>query len=288
MITVGRLAPINQWDQNMLDQLLANELYPTGLEFNRVEGWPKTNGCILFLPGRYWQGHQEALNQSLADYEWVLIFRTSDESDWFDWTKIEHPNIKWWIQNPRTDRSYPGCRLIGCGFPPHFNKLGAKVPHKDGIFLSAQNNQERRKLCFERFQSHNWPKPVHWIYETPGFTQGLPREEYVDHMIHAQVAPCPAGIFTPDTFRVYEALESHTVPIADDQSPEYNSIGYWRTIHPDAPFPILVHAADWDGYCIDQLEIWPVNANEITAWWMREKRKLAHWLKEDLEELGAL
>ena len=53
MIPVGRLAPKDQWDQNMLDLLFDNDLYYTGLTFKRIEGYPHTDGAILIIPGRY-------------------------------------------------------------------------------------------------------------------------------------------------------------------------------------------------------------------------------------------
>jgi hypothetical protein len=37
-----------------------------------------------------------------------------------------------------------------------------------------------------------------------------------------------------------------------------------------------------------ELADWPASANRVTAWWMREKRSLAHRLVDDLKALGAL
>jgi len=36
------------------------------------------------------------------------------------------------------------------------------------------------------------------------------------------------------------------------------------------------------------MNAWPASANRDTAWWMGYKRRLAHWLKDDLKALGAL
>ena len=38
----------------------------------------------------------------------------------------------------------------------------------------------------------------------------------------------------------------------------------------------------------DQLGAWPNNANQIAAWWIMQKRLMGRWLRDDLQELGAL
>src|SRR5690606_17328194 len=106
-------------------------------------------------------------------------------------------------------------------------------------------------------------------------------------MNSAKVAPAPSGAVSPDSFRLYEALQSHNVPVADDVSPVYDSHGYWKMLFPDAPFPIIEDYADLPGYVEDQLALWPANANRVAAWWMRQKRAMCLWLRDDLESLGA-
>lgn len=268
----------------MLDLLVTNALYPTGLKFKRCDGYPNAHGCALIIPGRYWHANTDQISEALATYDWVLAFRTSDEEDLFDINKIRHPNIRWWVQSPRTGRDYGDARLFGVGFPPHFNKL-PPLDRKDGVFLAAQNTHTRRQQAFEQLRRIPC---VREIEETPGFTKGFARDAYARKMCHAQVAPAPSGPASPDTFRLYEALEAHAVPIADDITPGYSSAGYWRTLFPDAPFPILTNYTDLPGYINDVLNGWPANANRITAWWMRKKREMAHWLHDDLETLGAL
>lgn len=285
-ISVGRLIPGNQWDQNLLDRLFANQLHPTGLEFRRVEGYPNgVDGCILLVPGRYWHHRSNEISEYLSRYQWVLLIRTSDEEDLFDTPyRIVHNNIRHWVQTPRTDRDYGDARLFGCGYPPHFNILHQHDRDTD-IFLSAQGKNERREQCFTAMRYIKGSKQV---TETPGFTQGMPPDQYAQRMASAKVAPCPAGPKTPDTFRLWEALEAHTVPIADDITPAYDSAGYWGMVLPGAPFPVLTDYGSLNGYIQHAVDEWPANANRITAWWMRYKRQLTHWLLADLEALGAL
>lgn len=282
MIPVGRLAPIDQWDQNMLDLLFANELYPTGLTFSRHEGYPSTDGCVLIIPGRYWFQKANQISESIARFQWVLAIRTGDEEDQLQPDRIYHPNIKWWVQTPKVGVDYDDARLFGVGFPPHFNHL--KQQNKDtDVFLSAQNTHDRRTECFAALENIKATKVVG---TTDGFTQGMDKDEYALWMSAAKVAPCPSGAVSPDSFRLYEALEAHTVPIADDSSPVYDSQGYWRMLFPDAPFPILESYEQLPGYVDDQLRQWPDNVNRITEWWINYKRDLGRWIRDDLRELG--
>jgi hypothetical protein len=286
VITVSRLAPGDQWDQTFLDDLFDNRLYPTGLEFRRVNRYPPgSDGAILLIPGRYWSERGNQISEAISRLPWVLGIRTSDEADTFDAAeRIYHPNIRWWIQTPRTDVDHGDARLFGVGYSPHFVELPADPVDKHlEVFLSAQNNHTRRAGFFSALQE----TATRIIRETPGFTEGMPAAQYADQMRYARIAPAPSGVFSPDSFRVWEALEAHAIPIADDISPQYRSAGYWNALLPDAPFPIITNPDELPGLIDTLLTDWPANANRVAAWWIRQKRRIAHWLLDDLRELGA-
>lgn len=286
MIPVGHLAPSGCWDENLLTRLFDNELYPTGLEFKHYAGYPNTDGCVLIVPGRYWHERIHDIDDAIASKKWVLLIRTGDEEDLFDVNQVAHPNARFWVQTPRTNRSYGDARLFGVGFPPHFNDLPVEPPEKLlDVFLSCQNTHERRHAAFEVLETDD----VRWVVnETQGFTRGFGATDYASLMTAAKIAPAPAGPESPDTFRTYEALEAHCVPIADDVTPRYPSTGYWERIFPGCSFPVYTDTANLPGYCQDALNGWPANANRIAAYWMRYKWRLSHWLRDDLEALGAL
>lgn len=285
MITIGRLAPKDQWDQNILDLLFANHLYPTGLNFKRVEGFPTgVSGAIIIIPGRYWVGKANEISEAISRYDWVLAIRAGDEENLFDPDRVYHRNLKWWIQTPHVGVDYDNARLFGVGFPPHFNHLRENVRDID-VFLSAQNTHSRRQECFAKLGGLTVTKLVQ---ANQGFTQGMVGYEYADCMGSTKIAPAPSGAVSPDSFRLYEALEAHAIPIADDISPTHDSAGYWRMIFPDAPFPILETYEQLPGYIEDQLKGWPANANKIAAWWINQKREMGRWLFEDLSMLGGI
>jgi len=277
MIAVGRLAPAQQWDQNMLDLLFANDLYDTGLEFQRREGYPPAvDGAILIIPGRYWHDRTNEISEAISKYQWVLAMRVGDEEDLFQPDRVFHRNIKWWVQSPNPDTDYGDARLFGIGFPAHFNTVWP-TERATGVFLSAQNTHGLRHECFAALENVTVPKLVK---ETSGFTQGMDKNRYAECMASAKIAPAPSGPVTADNFRLYEALEAHTVPIADTKK-------FWLNLYPDAPFPIVDNYDQLAGYINDQIKQWPANSNRITAWWMHQKRQLSKWLRADLDDLGA-
>jgi hypothetical protein len=286
-LPIYALPPGNQWDCNLLELLFANKLYRTGLEFERHESYPDTDGIILIIPGQYWHRRTAELNKALRRYEWVLAIKTGDEENLLDIRKVKHPNVRWWIQTPRPDRDYGDARLFGVGFPAHFNSpVHSVAPSKSlDVFFSGQVTHDRRRELIKALEKVT--ALATRVEETDGFTRGLEHAEYASLMEVTKIAPAPSGAVSPDSFRLYEALQAHTVPVADDISPVYDSKGYWRKVFPDAPFPIIEDYDDLPGYIEDQLALWPANENRIAAWWMRQKRAMAAWLREDLGKLGA-
>jgi hypothetical protein len=289
MIPVGWLAPSECWDQLLPKLLTTNKIYPTGLDFRHFQGYPpphQAEGCIISIPGAYWHDQYDKINEALTRYRWVLGMRVSDECDLFDVSRVIHGNIKWLVQTPRTGRDYGDARLFGVGFTPHFNSLPAEPPDKStDVYLSGQNTHGRRKECFEALENWHGNKVVR---PTEGFTEGFEPREYVAGVVNAKVCPAPSGAVSVDTFRFWEAIAAHCVPIADTVSPVDGLTDYWERVCPGAPFPTIRDYADLPGYIDDQLEQWPANSNRIAAWWMRYKRYLALGLRADLHELGAI
>lgn len=302
-IHVAKLRPTSQWDQTILNLLWSNQLTPTGFDFTISEhgeppaneetssgdtmlnDLPDTDGVVLIIPGRYWHRYTADITRAIANYRWVLAVRTGDEENNFDITKIVHPNIRWWVQTPDIRTQYGDVRKFGVGFTTHFCDLPTHLPHLDyDLFLSAQNTHPRRYNAFAI--TNCMPGVNKVVHTTAGFTQGLAPQLYMNYMIHSKVALAPAGPDTPDTFRLYEALQSHCVPIADDVCANHDTTGYWESVLPDAPFPVLTEWGDAPGIVKQALADYPRNANRIAAWWMRQKRQYANWLHQDLNMLG--
>lgn len=268
--------------------LLSGVLYEHGLKFRNWTGYPRTGSAALVVPGRYWAGHEAEISDAISFYDWCLMFITSDEEATFQAGLIDHPNVRFWIQSPRKDFQYPEARFFGVGYTPHMRNLPTDPPDKNlDVFLSAQRTHKRREQAFDALKDTHLHVNQH-VEEQGGFTEGMSPDLYAEYMVGAKVAPAPSGAVSPDSFRLFEALEAHCIPIADAVSPVDGTTDYWTRLFPDAPFPILTDYQDLAGYVQDALKGWPANSNRIAAWWMRTKRQYAQWLKDDLRHLGAV
>lgn len=295
MINVVWLKPI-PLDHFMLQDMFNGDMWNAvgNLEFNIVDKFSEVNddGAVVVLPGAYYDA--EEVNTWIAEYKWVLLIVVSDEENLFQIDKIDHPNMKLWIQTPRADKQYPeGTRFIGVGYAfskSYRSKYEAEyLAKKDDVFISAQNTHPRRSLVFRKLHKYSTDRPElsMQIFETQGFTQGMESEDYYRHMASSKVVPCPSGIFSPDSFRLYEALEFGCVPIADDVSPaeSYDSSGYWKRIFPDAPFHTLKNS-NVAGALTLSLNGFNNNCNKVFSWWMLQKRQYVYNLTDDIRSLA--
>lgn len=249
-------------------------------------------GAIVVIPGRTHAKDIELLNKDLQNLAWVVLIVLGDEERLFNTKQVKHPNMRIWLMNPRpgVDKYDTG---VGEMLPPdaHERLFQASAYRKSlDWFFAGQITHERR----QRAATAIWDMLAHTnkgkYVPTPGFTQGLSREEYYENMSKAITVPCPSGPFTPGSFRVFEALEAGAVPIVDDRTPdpEYPR-GYWKNLlGADVPFPII-EADDFEqlpGYTKDVVDVFPVKNNRVYAWWQQYKRDLVYKLFADVTELG--
>lgn len=280
---------ITCWDQAMVDDVLTGRSWATGYDFEHHvhipmgeytdERLPEPSnldgGAVVVIPARHHADDIDDINSVLGRLDWALVILTSDEERVFPLEKLDHPNMAVWVQTPASsDRAD---WVLPVGWPPHLPELlrGMERPVKGGWFFAGQVNNSRRKACVETLRD----LPGGRLVETPGFTQGLPHDEYAAGLAQARVVPCPSGPQTVDTFRVWEALEAGAVPVVDQLAGRTHDDGnqrwYWPLVVGDPPFPQIT---DWSTFPTVLAEIeagWPANANRTSAWWQRYKRELA-------------
>ena len=149
----------------------------------------------------------------------------------------------------------------------------------DDWFFSGQITHSRREECVKELRDMKKGN----LIETEGFTQGIPQEDYFNHMSQAKIAPCPSGPITVDSFRLFEALELGCIPIADTQTPNEDWAGFWEWLFEEpVPFTTIKDWTSLPGYVKDLKRTYPTANNRVQAWWMRYKRKLRKQLYDDL------
>lgn len=288
-IDVLHLPPHDQWDAHQFDQLLGGDLSPPGRTFtHHLNELPAgVDGAVVIAAGRY----PEALDRVRAAIEpldWVLLIITGDEASVFPWRDVGHPNLRWWVMTPRPDvHADLDARYVGSGWSPHLTAsldgyTYSPTRVRDWCF-AGQVNHERRHRLVDTLRGREGGT----LLRTAGFTQGLKPDAYAHLLLTTRVAPCPSGPETPDSFRLYEALEAGCVPLADAACPAYDDPGYWSMVFPEPPPFDLVD--DWGdvGKHIDAaLDGWQHRANVVQAWWLQHRARMTDWLAADLDRLA--
>jgi hypothetical protein len=228
----------------------------------------------------------------LLQLERVLVVITSDEESLFRYELLEHPNRRLWVQTPRPDRGHADLHL-GCGPTPgtrdvlaQFDIAAAARPFM-WVYDGQINHAERVAM---KSATAGLPGPLArgsnlWTV-TPGFADGYARDVYLSRLTAARVALCPAGAFTPDTFRLWEALEAHTLPLAGAVAPNGPGDGYWQhLLGADPPWPLIHDWAHLQGHLAEAVGQWPGNLNRTTTWWLTYKQHLRHVTADTVEWL---
>lgn len=280
------------WDNGLLEAIFAGELWQpvNGYSFDHYDDFPTDSGnygAVVVIPARYHSEKVKEINDDIAKLDWAIVILCGDEEASFPVDDLKHPNgrLKTYVMTPKFGKYSNIDRYLGDGWPTDTHKIIRNMIHQDyrpfEWFFSGQVTHSRREACVKELRDIIGGV----LLETPGFTQGMPREDYLHHMVESKVVPCPSGPETPDTFRLYEALEAGCVPIADDMTPkDTEPTGYWQRLFGDVPFPIV---SDWSvlpGLINNLRERYPTINNRVFAWWQQQKRRMAYELDDDIKQ----
>jgi len=263
------------WDQALLSDILSHGI------FERIDS---EGGAIVVIPGPYQAGYINKINDHLGQYKWVLLFITSDEEGKFPIEKIDHPNIKIWVQYPKQGR-HDRYGKLPLGYTTETRKNLVCTEKTLDVFYSGQLSHKRREMCSNALYKAKGKIKNMYILDTPGFSQGIKPDYYMANMSNAKVAPAPAGPVSADSFRCYEALEAGAVPIADQISLAGDK-NYFNYLFGSVPFPTINDYKDLPGYMDDVLKAWPEIAIDVQAWWIKKKRDLRWEFVADIEKLS--
>lgn len=249
-------------------------------DYYEVEEIPEdlSHGVVV-IPARMQADIVDKLNKELAKLEYVLAILTGDEESSFPWRELLHPRMQVWVMSPKVGEHDDAAGRIGSGYREETPKILKEVGLQDRIldwFFAGQVTHPVREQCVMQLRK----MPNGRLVETNGFGKGLGYREYLENMARAKFVPCPSGPCTPDNFRLYEALESGCVPIADGGN-------YWPSLFgEEVPFPII---SSWDilpDLMPQLLNDWLETSNKVFAWWQLYKRRLADKFENQWVALG--
>lgn len=272
------------WDQAMLEDIFDK------YDVTHLDDYPDTAyAIVVVIAARHHADMVDQINADLARYKHVLLILTGDEEAVFPYDKLAHPSMKVWIQTPHMGKTGRADRLIPNGWPPQIKMLKEYKAEADNRklnwFFAGQVTHSRREKLVKNLRTMTGGQ----LIESPGFTKGIPHNEYYRHLANAKVAPCPSGAVIPDSFRLYEALEAGCLPIADGKAPNLDVEGYWEFLFGERPpFPILDSWKDIEGHVQYHVDVYPRTANRAFAWWQRKKLDMIDNLQDDLRDLDLI
>lgn len=273
---------------NMLDRAELGFVHRNG--FGQLP--PDADGAVVVVHGDHQASNPQPVIDAVARLSWAVTIVIGGDEGLFPAERLQGGRKKVWVQMPIPGVHDFAHRKLICGFPhdaPAYLELCEKEKARRMFnwgFSGQVNNQNRRncvaqlKMCLHGY-----------LKETPGFWQGLDRQEYYRLLADCKVAPCPSGAATPDTLRLAEALEAGCVPIADDRWPPFfprrgfrpGMTGYWEYVLGEkAPFPTLTDWGEFPGLLERSLAEWPVNSLRLQEWWKSYKERMRSWLQEDV------
>lgn len=284
--------PGGMWDQHQLHELLA-EHDPVDIFLDHFKVPDSVTSAVVVVPGRFAYDHTEDVQWLINQLDRALVVVTSDEESLFEYEHLTHPDMRLWVQTPRPGRG-PADLYLGCGPPPDTRRVLADL---DRVYAATSDEPACQERAFGWVFDGQINHPGRTAMKaataaldgplardrnlwtvTPGFTQGYTPDTYLGRLSMSRVALCPAGPYTPDSFRVWEALSAHTLPLAAAGAPNGpDGGGYWQLLlGGDPPFPLI---DDWDhlpGHLTEALDGWPANLNQVTAWWLTYRQQLRH------------
>ena len=276
------------WDYGFLDDFINGKLWqpPNYPEIEKVETdtLPKDDKAIVIIPARHHADMIKEVNKNLKNIDKVVLFLMGDEEADFPVEEISHKNIDIWVQNPHPKR-HDNYNKLGTGYPPQSQEILPKLEMKKklNLFFSGQITHDRRFELIDVLNEYDSKVGKSVVNRTKGFTQGMDHFNYYKNMVMAKVSPAPSGAVIPDSFRLFEALECMSIPIADEKCANGTIMEYWDWLFDEAtPFP---HVTEWDrlyGLMIEILDGFPHNMHQQTAWWIAKKRDFAYKVCEQL------
>lgn len=252
------------------DQVMMRDLLEPHVE--EIVGFNSNQeGAIVTMPLHQNQDYIDNLNADIRHLKWVIVILTANEFGSDAYKEIKHPNKKIYLTTPKQDDVAD--RFLPLGYPSIIKKPIVEKKY-DWCFMGQVTNDTRRE-CVKELKK----LPNGYLLETEGFSQGLPYDEYIEVMAQSKVVICPSGPATPDTYRVYEALQLGCIPIVDNG-------WYWHKIF-DAP-PITV-VDNWEELpSLVQTEFdYLYRSTVVGKWWMHQKANILGNIFYDIQELRA-
>lgn len=255
------VSPNGYWDQNFVNEML--------------EGLGESDRHVFVIPGKEQNDVVDKINEELNKFNKILVIVTSDEECNFNVNNLSHPDMILYSQYGNGGYMFP------LGYPTDTRAMLKQIGYKQKTmdwFFGGQNTHWRREKLIEELEKLSGGE----IVASKGFAQGIDRKEYLEKLAKSKTAPSPSGAVSEDSFRLYEALEAGSVPIADLISPIRSySNNYWNKMFGGAGFPTYADITQVPKLIWQATHLAGYN-NWVYAWWINKKYQFREQLRKDL------
>ena len=256
----------DKWDYGLLKEMFDKH----SIEQIKVSSLPITDRAFVVIPGPQNIGHEEHISKELQNIYRLVLFITGDEEGVFDIDKIDHPNAEIWIQYPH--KKHEAYNKLPIGAPQHLkNNLPEYKTKTYNVFFAGQITHQRRQQLAGAIALVN-----NALYKpTDGFAKGDKPIYYYDNLASSRIAACPAGAVSVDSFRLYEAIEMMSFPVADLRNSNGVLDNFYKRVFDEViPFNRI---KDWNqlpNLTLSLLTEYPNNMHNVVCWWIKYKRDL--------------
>ncbi len=275
-------------EANIADQWCAgfilDILKDLSIDIKQASSLKKELTAVVLIPASYHAELVDDINKELSKLNRVVLFLMGDEENVFPVDKISHENIEIWVQYP-DPKKHDKYHKLGTGYPQHMKEhLSKEAPEKTvNIFFAGQMTHQRRREANDEILKYSYADTNVKLLTTRGFTQGESHSQYYQDMMSAKIAPCPSGAVTVDSFRLFEALECMSIPIADEKNPKGEVVHYWDWLFGYiTPFSKITNWSSIHDIVPEILSDYPHNMHKITAWYIKWKREFKFKIREQL------
>lgn len=219
--------------------------------------------AIVIIPGAYQGDLIDEINNELSKLEKYNVIITSDEENKFPIEKLNRKG--------RVFATYPTDKMIDVewlpiGYPPQaelINKINYKFDKYIDWFFAGQVNHESRVDMVNNVRD----VPNGELHISGGFAQGLKHDEYYLFLKESKIVLCPRGNISPDSFRLYEALEAGCIPIVENNN-------FWKGMFKTIPFPIVNYNFSWKEAIKEVLNDYEFYKRNVDIWWKTTKNNI--------------
>ena len=204
----------------------------------------------------------------------VFLIHLGDESGIYDVSEI-YNNCDY-VWRTFCSNKYFKNKNISCiplGYKSGINFKKEEDRRYKWAFIGTPHKSSRHDLLFQLSNI----KPS-FSYKTKKFNEGIIGVDEMNKVLSSsQFIPCPNGFVHPETYRLYEALECHCIPIVE------NAYKYYDRLFPENPF---LKIDKWKE-ARNMIENFTTNeiknkSNECKKWWSDYKKNLQNIIKNKI------